>query len=277
MSLVETMTCGCGHLKEQHAVVNATLPRQECNECACPFYHEWRENVPARISERWTVRLPEHRAYRTDWDVWEKERLASMKEHLECGDLLFDIGAEEGDFPALFSMWGCDLVLVEPNPKVWPCIKECWDANALHPPIGWWVGFASDTIDEYPPNKDFDSRDVQGWPACAYGEVIPWHGFRHLAQQADATPQTTIDELAIKFGLPAAITMDIEGSELRALRGAQRVLRDVRPKVWVSVHPEFMQDLYGHTKDQLMDYMDSFGYMAELLAIDHEEHWLFLP
>jgi hypothetical protein len=38
-----------------------------------------------------------------------------------------------------------------------------------------------------------------------------------------------------------------------------------------------MERDYGHTKADLLFFMDAQDYEAELLAVDHEEHWLFLP
>lgn len=71
--------------------------------------------------------------------------------------------------------------------------------------------------------------------------------------------------------------MDTEGSELRVLQGAERVLADQRPLVWVSVHPQFSIDMYGLTREDLLAFMRAHGYRCEQLAIDHEEHWLFWP
>jgi len=46
--------------------------------------------------------------------------------------------------------------------------------------------------------------------------------------------------------------------------------------VWVSIHPDLMEN-YGHSKDELLDFMRSMSYEATYLGTDHEEHWLFRP
>ena len=70
-----------------------------------------------------------------------------------------------------------------------------------------------------------------GWPECALGDVIGDHGFRHLAQEADATPQTMLDEwIGSKVDI---ITMDVEGSEFEVLKGAIAILEWDRPVVFV--------------------------------------------
>ena len=243
------------------------------------------EMIDTLISDRWTIKLPDHRANRfTDdgtplWPTWEKERIAAMHDAVNPGDTVLDIGTEEGDISALLATWVGDegeICLFEPNPKVWPNIRAIWESNGLKIPKSFWVGFASDVDDFTPPNLNIDMSIVDGWPKCAYGPLIGDHGFRHLAQEADATPQIKIDSFCSRNSvIPNLITMDIEGAELNALHGAREVLTKHKPLVFVSVHPEFMRELYGVGREQVLSFMKSLGYDAELLATDHEEHWMF--
>lgn len=236
-------------------------------------------SVPTRevaINGRWPLMLPEHRAARPEWPFWEKERLGSMYDHLGPGDVVYDIGSEEGDFPALWASWGCEVVLVEPNPRVWPNVRTIFEANNLAPPRGWFVGFAApDTFD--PPSETATAlASDQPWPTCAYGEVIGDHGFSNLCERPDI-PRVRIDALADLYGPPTAITIDTEGSELAVLQGGAGVLDHHRPLVWVSIHPQFSIDMYGVTANDCLQFMADHGYTAEHLASDHEEHWLFTP
>lgn len=251
--------------------------------------------IDTQINGRWQLRLPEHRAARPEWTTgWERERLDSMHEHLRAlylngssfpsavrRPVIVDVGAEEGDFPALFSQWGCDVALVEPNPKVWPNIKAIWEANALRHPIKWWVGFASDHDDFDPVHNNIGGAAFvgpDGWPFCAGGAVIGDHGFRHLGQQADSTPCVRLDTWMQRK--VDAITIDVEGAEMRVLRGATRILQEDRPLVWVSAHTDYeWNDLVydGVRPDDLVAWMNNRGYDAELLADDHEQHWFFQP
>ena len=237
--------------------------------------------IPTAINGRWRLRLPAHRAERAEWDIanggWEVARIASMAEHLGPGDILYDCGAEEGDMTALFGSFGAEVVAIEANPMVWPCLKATWEANVDRPLAGWYVGFVGADIAERPPHLDVNAQPVDGWPECAYGEMIPAHGFRHLYQQADATPTITLDALVERIGIPpTALTLDCEGSELAIMRGAGDVLAKHRPLVWISVHDEFM-GYYGHSPADLHRHMAGFGYRSSHLATDHEAHWLYEP
>jgi FkbM family methyltransferase len=229
--------------------------------------------VETTINGRWTLKLPEHRAVRPEWVTgWEVERIASMHDHLGAGGhTVYDIGAEEGDLPALWASWGNDVALFEPNARVWPNPKAIFDANDLKP-LATFPGFAAD----HDGAADRQYLTAGGWPLSADGPLIGDHGFCNLCERPDI-PRLRIDTVADVIGPPTAITIDVEGAELRVMLGAERTLREHRPLVWISVHPQFMDDTHGDTPDQLFAHMTKLDYVAEHLATDHEEHWFFSP
>lgn len=245
--------------------------------------------IPTLINGQWELNLPEHRAARPEWsrpEGWERERLNAMHHATQPGDTIIDVGAEEGDMSALLAQWAGPtggIVLVEPNPKVWPNVKAIFESNPnLAPVVEWFVGFAAAETDLYPINDNVTdvSWTTGGWPACSYGPVIGNHGFRHLAEEADATPAITLDDLVDRAALARdidLITMDVEGSELEVVKGATELLTQHRPAVFISVHPEFMRVLYGQHPDELHTWMAALGYTGELLAEDHEFHFRYLP
>lgn len=236
------------------------------------------EMVRTMINKRWELILPEHRAARGEvWDWWEAERMASMREHLGPGDVVYDIGAEEGDMPGLWASWGCDVALFEPNPRVWPNIRAIWEANDFPQPLGCFVGFAGDT------DRDAD-RQLAGtgwhfgeWPTAAYGPLIGDHGFLNLCERPDV-PVITLNTASTIIDPPTALTIDVEGAELAVMMGAVAVvLTQHRPKVWLSIHPTFMGEMYGTNPSQIHTLMADLGYEGTLLADDHEAHWFFDP
>lgn len=246
------------------------------------------------INGRWTLLLPEHRAEREQWKIenggWEKERLAAMAECIARqgkdaardgldSPVVYDIGAEEGDFPALWASWGADVLLVEPNPLVWPNIRAIFEANDLvDHVVECWVGFAGDFLRPAEEQWLHDwldgGRDI--WPQCAFGPVIGDHGFLVLPERPDV-PVMTIDYAAHWTRRPpTVITIDVEGAELTVLRGARATLEESKPAVFVSVHidlPWIDEKYPGDTGDKVGEFMEGFGYVGRHLATDHEEHW----
>lgn len=236
--------------------------------------------IPVTLNGRWVLNLPEHR--QQQWaQPWEAARLESMHANLRPGDLIVDAGAEEGDLPALWASWGCDVLPAEPSSSVWPNIRACFDGNDLtHRVWGTWVGFLGDEIRHASPEWQNEVVGASNpWPLCSRGEPITNHGFSVLVERPDI-PVTTVDLLANLYGAPDAITIDVEGAELRVLRGARRTLMDHRPLVWVSVHTDahwVAQKFPGDDEDAVYEFMASVGYKGHLLAEDHERHVFFVP
>lgn len=221
----------------------------------------------------------EHRAARPEWPYWEAHRLSLAWTLIERGTVVWEIGAEEGDYPALYATWGADVVAVEPNPHVWPQIKAHWEANVytakrlgFTPTIYPLVGMASDTSTK---SADYDTGWTDGWPNVAYGEIKPDHGFRHIWEHKTVSPQFRMDSADVPP--PDLICIDIEGGELHALRGMTETLLGARPNVLVSIHPDFLADLYGLTREDVLAFFESVGYRHRLICVDHEEHWLAWP
>lgn len=226
------------------------------------------------LNGRWPMVLPEHRA--AQWAKgWERKRLDSIHDHLGPGHVIYDIGAEEGDMSALYSSWGAEVVLFEPNPRVWPNIRAIFEANDLRVPLGCFVGFAGDEPRD--GSLTGTGRSHHEWPGVAYGDVIGDHGFCVIPQRPDI-PTWRIDDVADgHVPEPDVITIDVEGAELRVLEGARHVLDVVSPVVYVSVHEAFMRDEFGDDPADIYRLMADLGYMGFHLATDHERHECWWP
>lgn len=212
----------------------------------------------------------------SDWDVfdyWEKERFASMEKHLKQGDVLFDIGTEQGWCNLIYAQFcGAEnMVLIEPTPEFWPNIKQIWEKNGMAQPKGFYDGLFSDKTTD-----DLKKLNATDWPADSEGDMIDRNSYKYIHEHGDVIPQVTIDDYVATTNIvPNALTMDTEGSELLILRGAEKTLKRYHPKVWVSVHPDLGERDYGIKKEDTLAFMEKLGYQSEYLATDHEEHWYF--
>jgi hypothetical protein len=77
----------------------------------------------------------------------------------------------------------------------------------------------------------------------------------------------TLDNYAKHHQYPTVMKMDIEGSELNALLGAENILKRSSPELFVEVHPEYISDL-GKSQEELIDLLKKSGY--EIQITDHE-------
>lgn len=232
------------------------------------------EMVPVKINGRWDILLPDFRAERPDWTSeagWERERLDAMHDIIKPGDVVYDIGSEEGDLSALYASWGAQVLLVEPNPRVWPHIRAIWEANHLSAPLGYFVGFAAN----FYRSRSYEMRYENGWPHVAYGVMERAHSFLQLGGDEEGSAVTTIDKLSSAFPPPCIITIDVEGAEWNVLNGAIVTLQHHHPIVFCSIHPQELRDLYGMEEEDIHNLLRKYGYQEEFLAEDHERHWMY--
>lgn len=223
------------------------------------------------VNGRWEVVLPDHIADHPFLDCHEPERFESMAWWLTPGAVLFDIGAEHGCCSAVYAQMVDSIVLFEPTPAFWRNIRLTWEANGLRDPLGCWPGFLTDTTPGPP-------RVLNGWPHCAAGnDEAPPGPYRHLATDVDV-PSTTVDAWVKASRIaPDAMTIDVEGAEWHVLSGASWTIANHRPDIWLSVHTDEMLASHGAQRDWVFSLLHGHGYSTELLATDHEEHWLCLP
>jgi FkbM family methyltransferase len=230
--------------------------------------------IKTTINGEFDIILAKHRADRPDWyqpHGWEKLRLKSMHENISIGDVVYYVGAEEGEMAALCQMWGAEVVLFEPNPKVWSHFPITWSANNLKIPMVCIPGFASDKI------NNLARIYYNEWPPEVDNEILAAHGFKELYLEGDTYGQITIDSCVYKHGIkpPTAISLDVEGSEWRVLGGAERVLREYKPKIWLSGHPEFMLQQWNEALRDLRQWIKGLGYTETLLDYQHEVHLFY--
>lgn len=248
--------------------------------------------VRRTLNGAYDIVLPKHRADRPEWydeHGWEKPRMAALVDSVrdrvqwtEIQDwqgrivrrvtrapMVFYVGAEEGELAAICALAGAEMVLFEPNPKAWPNIKAIWEANNLSQPA-CWAGFASDrvTVGKFMLDRFPDEAD---------GQIVGDHGFKELYLERDNYPEITIDQVAATYAAPDIITFDVEGSEWQVLRGAEKTLREHRPTLFASIHPEFMFHQWGEYSADFRRWIKDFGYRETILDYQHELHCMYEP
>jgi FkbM family methyltransferase len=106
------------------------------------------------------------------------------------------------------------------------------------------------------------------------------HQYVCLNQEAgQGVPRHSLDALFEEergAGRPMLIKCDVEGAEYEVLAGCRGLMRESRPEILLSVHPEKLPAL-GHTADMVKDLLAEAGYVFREFAVDHEHHWLCSP
>lgn len=228
--------------------------------------------IPVKINGQWDIILPRHRAERPEWFTdqgWEKARLEHIHSTTKPGDWVYYVGAEEGEMCALIKMWGANILMFEPNHRVWPNIKAIWQANDLDMTDIIILGFAANkTTDNFVWGKTV--RDIEG-------DVIHDHGFKELKEPGNI-PQSKIDDVVKTLKIvPNMISIDTEGSEWEVLQGAEKTIDTHKPRIYLSLHPEFLIDQYGKYSYEVRRWIIDKGYSETLLEWQHEAHFVYEP
>lgn len=251
----------------------------------CPFLE-----VPIHKTEDdrgflYRLRLPYFYASQDSLPYWERERTASMRANLKKGDILFDIGVEQGWLSAIYATFVGpeNMVLFEPASALWPNIKAIWEENDFSNPIAARSVLIGEKTENY-------SVPDTLWPSCAQSdlwitrEVTTWQDRMNYAYlsfingnaPSSGYPVISIDDFCSETQItPEALTIDVEGAEMLVLKGAKQTLLDKKPLVWASLHPDCSAERYGYPISQINEYMAKLGYVGEQIAEDHEEHWIF--
>ena len=203
--------------------------------------------------------------------VHEREYLEAILAHLRPGMVVYDVGAEEGEFTALVAreVGGANVHIIEPSAKYWPNIRAVWEGNVEGDPGSSLVAFASDETRGYP-------AVMTPWPLESIGPLLLEGEFGSLTEHPHI-PAIRIDGLAEVRTPPAVIMIDVEGSEGQVLAGAERVLHDHRPTVFLSLHPNSWLARYGWSHARLFAFVRDLGYGIRYISSDHETHLELRP
>jgi len=177
--------------------------------------------------------------------TWDEDVARAVRSHVKRGDLFVDAGANVGFFSLLAASLGARVVAFEPNPA---CHRAVVENAALN-------GFAIDA-------RMVGLSDAPGTATL------------HIAKDSNVGAGTLrdvggegmtikLDTLANQLSeTPAVMKIDVEGSEIAAIKGAGNRLA---PIVILEVSEYSLRKLAGG-KDELFDLMVARGYTAEIIS-----------
>lgn len=176
---------------------------------------------------------------------------ADIERDIKGTPVLIDIGSEEGDLTTLVGTWGCDVSFIDPSRAWRDQTLATFQANGLAMPVSF-TGLAD--------NYNF----IEGTPVDEA---------RFVTVDEKKVARITLDTFCEWFAIrPDAVTMDVEGSELRVLEGAEKLLGE-NVVWWISIHGEV--DPHAVMPSKVHAFMRERGFEDQFLAYDHEWHYRF--
>jgi len=183
---------------------------------------------------------------------------------IQAGDVVFDVGANVGNFTILFS----DLVgasgsvhAFEPIPPTFSLLNERANRENHHENILANAVACSDgagVIEIKVPDGDFGQASMRSHAAGS------WLSAKSV--QSFLVPTLKLDDYMAEHRLTQVdlIKCDCEGAELFVLKGAVNLLRRFEPVLFLEV-AEFWTKDFGYRSSDLVDFLVNLGYSHFLI------------
>ncbi len=142
-----------------------------------------------------------------------QKSLGFYQQFISKNDLVFDIGANYGNRVKTFLSLNAKVIAVEPQRKCVKFLRAMYsDAVILEKGVGAQPG----QMDFYASENAALSTFSENW----INKVKETNRFENAGWQAPVKVQiTTLDELILKYGVPAFVKIDVEGLEPEVLKG----------------------------------------------------------
>ena len=239
----------------------------------------WRgHGVAITLSDNCTVRMPAEYTG-ASWESYEKEsvRAAVSWARRHPDGLVLDVGSAIGFYSlvGLFSSPRTQVIAFDPDLASLKATRRMchWAAGQR---LSLIHGFLSDN---HVSGHTFSSATAH---TEANLKVSPSTGdpgtnsYICLGKDVDpAIPIHSLDGLLRGSPFtrrPILLKCDVEGAEMLVLEGAQHLLKEAQVDLLLSVHPPALP-IYGHSEEQIRQFLDSVGYRVRIISKDHEEHW----
>jgi FkbM family methyltransferase len=190
---------------------------------------------------------------------YEAENFNFLKQQVQSGDTVLDIGAHIGFFANIAAFMvgsGGKIYAFEPTPSTNVMLHKMCAMNGntnIITPINKAVGKEDGSIVFYISNDKIDNTNsVLGYRDAASHKPIE-------------IPLTSVDNFVKEKGLTKVdfIKIDVEGAEYDTIRGAAETLKKYRPSCILAIHPQLISEK-GDQLGDIYDFVVNAGYRVTL-------------
>jgi FkbM family methyltransferase len=197
--------------------------------------------------------------------LYEPNTAIQLRRLLQPGGVFFDVGANVGVFSLLGSRWvgpSGQVFAFEPSTRELARLREQISTNHLEN-----VTVVAAAVSDRPGSTELRVAPDSYAGLNTTGERFAYDNVGTAT--VERVPVVTLDELAAERGLARVdvIKLDVEGSELAALRGAADLLQRHRPALVLEVFAASLR-AHGATVADLDGFLQAAGY--RFFAIEDE-------
>ena len=157
-------------------------------------------------------------------DYWQRHVVSLRRfyaQFVQPGSLVFDCGANLGEYTQAFLYLGASVVAVEPHPGMVARLRRIRNKRLTVVPAA--MGKEPGVLPLHMSNKSEVSSMSSSW-LDVVARNDGWATKPRWTDSIDVTV-STLDALIERFGMPEFIKIDVEGFELEVLRGLTQLPR----------------------------------------------------
>lgn len=141
-------------------------------------------------------------------------------EKMQPGDLLFDVGANIGQYSMLAAKRGVWVHAFEPEAQNFALLVRNFAVNKLDHADGWPIALSYRT---HIAQLHLSSL-MAGGSCHAFGQSIDYQGHQKKFPAKQGSISLSMDHFADEFGYPTYIKIDVDGFEHKVIQGAHYCL-----------------------------------------------------
>jgi len=217
------------------------------------------KSIPSHFNGMWVRFSP--KSWKLLYQKYEPHMARSLRANLHPGGVFLDVGSHFG----IWSVYAAGIVgktgkvfACEPSPA-FAVLKQNADLNfpvqALNMGLGAQDGEAT-FFDQGVAESGSFVRDVTKINERYQPSVLIGGNKIRIS-----TLDTLVAEVAV---CPDLIKVDVEGFEFEVLRGADHVLRHIRPVLLIEIHPPQLK-LSGSSDQAVFAFLEARGYAVEVI------------
>ncbi len=243
--------------------------------------YQWLLNTGGRdlevlVGGQIAVRVPAEFA-RHDWEHYEPESIAAVvgwaRQHPR--GVVLDVGSSDGIYSliALFASPQIEVVTLDCDlPRLARVRRLCKLAQGAR--LRLVYGFISASCTAVLSFSQAVASTEKELRAAA-----AWGGLGMLGYDVRFNPSRIVHFQVLDFlfrdefiDRPMLIRSHAGADQMGLLRGGLSLLRRARPDLLLTIAPEDLA-CYGHSVEQIQEFLGSIGYDWDCIAIDHEQRW----
>jgi FkbM family methyltransferase len=158
------------------------------------------------------------------WSHTDEAMADFYRQFISPGDLVFDVGANQGSRTKVFSRLGARVVAFEPQPRCYERLKGLFKGVETVRVVNQALGAAEGVAEMYVSEANVLSTLSSDWIS-----VVKRSGrFNGVAwNKTERVSITTLDSAMRQFGRPSFIKIDVEGYEYEVLSGLSTPIETV--------------------------------------------------